>query len=435
MTRPTASSARGWILVLALLVAYAISFVDRQIINLLVHDIRRDLAIDDTRIGLLQGPAFGVFYALLGLPLGWLADRVHRLRLIAAGMLLWTTMTILGGFADNFAMLFVSRIGVGIGEAALVPAAVSLLADSFSPRDRALPLAVFTSGVSLGSGLALVLGGVLIGWAAQLQGGPGVPELLADRAQWQLVLILAGALGVPLALALAFLPEPLRAADGGSGTGDTGLTAYLGAHRRLFGAMLGGAALLYIFANALSAWLPSLFERGFGWTPAFAGGRIGWLILPGALVGNVLSGLAARWREHAGHRDGALQVMVVGALLLVPLAALAPLATTVGLAQAGIAAIYFGIALCFGIATTAFAAVTPPGLRGRMTALYLTVGNLMGLGIGPPLVGAILDRGIGDPQQVGTALALVGSASALPGALLLLLALRWHRQAAARIED
>ena len=425
-------AGHGWLLVAALLLAYAVSFLDRQIVNLLVSDIKRDLALSDWQIGLLQGPAFGIFYALLGLPLGWLADKVHRLRLIAAGMVLWSTMTMLGGFANSFELLFVSRIGVGIGEAALVPAAVSLLADSFGPRDRALPLALFTSGVSLGAGLALVVGGGLIEWVSNSGGA-----LPGGRQGWQAVLILAGAIGLPLASILPFLGEPARRVLP-TQTGDAvriGLASHLRAHLPLFGPLLAGSALLYVFSNALAAWLPSLFQRGFGWTPGFTGARLGLLILFAALTGNLLSGLAGRWRERAGRRDGALQVMAVGALLLVPLAALAPLAPTALTAQAGMALTYFAIALCFGVATTAFAAVTPSWLRGRMTALYLMIGNLVGLGLGPPAVGAILDRGLGDPARVGIALALVGTATVLPGALLLLVALRWHRRVAAGIED
>lgn len=424
------SGTRRWLLVGVLLLAYAVSFLDRQIINLLVADIKGDLSLSDAQIGLLQGPAFGIFYALLALPLGWMADKVNRLHLIAAGMLLWTSMTMLGGMADSFGLLFISRVGVGIGEAALVPAAVSLLADSFAPRDRALPLALLTAGVSLGAGLALIAGGALIGWV-----NAGGMAILASREPWQAVLILAGLAGLPLAAMLPFLGEPARReAEAARSGGSTGLGAHLRAHPRLFAALLAGPALLYVFSNALAAWMPSLFQRGFGWPPGFVGSRLGLLILAGALTGNLASGLAGRWRERTGRRDGALQVMATGAVILVPLAVLSSLATTANLAQAGVVATYFGIALCFGMATTAFAAVTPSQLRGRMTALYLMIGNLVGLGIGPPAVGVILDRWFGDPTRVGAALALVGSVTVLPGALLLILALRWHCDVARQIE-
>ncbi len=424
-------SLRGWTLVAALLLAYAVSFVDRQILSLVVDDLRRDLQIGDAEVGLLQGPAFGIFYAVMGLPFGWLADRVHRIRLIAAGLALWTLMTMLGGFCESFRWLFMTRMGVGVGEAALVPAAVSLLADSFLPRQRALPLAIFTAGVSLGAGLALVLGGMLIGLAqAGLGWLPLIGPVFEGRAVWQTVLILAGLLGIPLAALILLLPEPPRAP--GEGTAER-LLPYLRDHKRLFSTMLLGASLLYIFSYALSAWLPSLFVRGFGWTPPEVGLRTGLLVLAGALIGNVASGAIATALIARGRAHGTLLTMVAGATLLAPLAIAGPLAGNAAWALTATGAIYFGIALCFGVASASFVAVTPPALRGRMAALYLSAGNLLGMGLGPPSVGWLLDRGLGDPSKVGAAIAIVATLTVTSGALLLWRALPLHRARAEAI--
>ena len=411
-------------MVALLLAAYAISFVDRQIVSLLVEDLRRDLAIDDVQVGLLQGPAFGVFYAVMGLPFGWLADRVNRVRLITAGMILWSLMTALGGFASSFELLLLTRMGVGVGEAALVPAAVSLLADAF-PRDRrALPLAVFTSGVSVGAGLALVLGGALVGLASG-ELGTWFPEFAA----WQIVLILAGALGVPIALAILMLPEPSRGERAVEARGD-GLAGCLRGAPGLFGAMLGGCALLYVFSYALSAWMPTMFVRDFGWAPKDVGLRMGLLVLAGALIGNISSGVIATRLTRSGLPNGALLTMVGGAFLLAPMALAAALAPSAGLAQTGIALLYFALALCFGVATASFVAVTPAHVRGRMAALYLSVGNLAGMGLGPPLVGWVLENGLDQPARVGWALALVAAPTIVIGAALLALALPMHRRRA-----
>ena len=425
------SLKRGWLLVAALMLAYAISFVDRQILSLVVDNLRDDLKIGDGKIGLLQGPAFGLFYAIMGLPLGWLADRVHRIRLIATGVALWTIMTTLGGFCDSFGWLFVTRMGVGVGEAALVPAAVSLLADSFSSQQRALPLAIFTAGVSLGAGTALVLGGVLIGFAeAGLSWLPLIGPVFESRAVWQSVLILAGLLGVPLALLILLLPEPRRA------LGDVKpekLLPYLRQHKALFGTMLAGTSLLYTFSYALSAWLPSLFVRGFGWPAAEVGLRTGVLVLSGALIGNVASGTVATALVARGRSDGTLLTMALGATLLAPLAVGGMLVSGAGLALAATGAIYFALALCFGVASASFVAVTPRGLRGRMAALYLSVGNLAGMGFGPPMVGLLLDRGLGDPKHVGTAIAIVAAITVTSGAVMLWRALPLHGERATAI--
>lgn len=419
----------GWLLVGVLLAAYALSFVDRQILSLLVEDLRTDLKISDAQIGLLQGPAFGVFYAVMGLPFGWLADRVHRIRLIAAGLLLWTLMTLLGGLSESFGMLLVTRMGVGVGEAALVPAAVSLLADRFAPDRRALPLAIFTAGVSVGAGLALVLGGALVAFA---NGGAQSWSLFAGREAWQIVLILAGLLGIPLAAIVLALPEPERRSAVTSGDG--ALFGYLGRHRRLFALMLGGSSLLYLFSYALSAWMPTLFVRAFGWAAEAAGLRLGLLVLGGALIGNLLSGALATMLVRRGRANGTLLTMAIGAALLAPAAILGPLAPDVQLAQVAVALIYFALALCFGVASASFVAVTPAHLRGRMAAVYLSAGNLVGLGLGPPSVGLILESGFGDPARVGAALAMVASVTTISGALLLERALLAHQRRATEID-
>jgi len=286
-------------------------------------------------------------------------------------------------------------MGVGIGEAALVPAAVSLLADRFSPDRRAFPMAIFTSGVAVGAGMALLLGGALIGVASNSTSIPLIGPFLTGRAGWQVVLILAGLAGFPLVLAFLLIPEPRRIVA--SGEPDArGLMRYLGEERRLFAPLLAGSTLLYIFSNALSAWLPSLFVRGFGWTAQMTGAKLGLAILVGALAGNLLSGTIATALTRIGRANATLLTMVGGSLLLIPAALLAPLAATAGLAQLGVVAIYFAIALCFGVAMAAFVAVTPAHLRGQMIALYVLLGNLFGLGLGPPAVGLIL-KALGEP--------------------------------------
>lgn len=407
--------------VAVLVAAYAVSFLDRQVISLLVEPLKRDLAISNTQVGILQGPAFGVFYAVLGLPLGWLADRVHRIRLIGAAILFWSTMTMACGFATSFGALLAARFGVGVGEAALVPAAVSLIADWFAPGRRALPLSVFTAGVSLGAGLALVLGGVFITYA--LHGAAGFPLIgsgLAARHPWQIVFILAGMVGVPVAGAVFTLREPAHAARRGVG-GQlelSVLSGYLRQKRAFFLPMLLATSSLYILSNAVFAWAPSLFMRRFGWSAPEVGRFVGTAVMACAVLGNVLSGVVTGALERRGVRDAALRVMATGAWLMLAAALSLPWLPTAGTAMAGTMVLYFSIALTFGIATTALVSVTVPTLRGQVVALYLLLGNLVGLGLGPLIVGALMDHGGATLRQIGPALALVCSAVALPSAWL-----------------
>ncbi|MGH8237396.1 MAG: MFS transporter, partial [Steroidobacteraceae bacterium] len=154
--------ARAWWTVAVLTFTYIISFVDRTILGLLIEPIKVELSLNDTQIGLVQGMAFGLFYAVMGLPLGWLADRTSRRGLIAVGAALWCAATAACGLASSFVQLFLARIAVGVGEAALSPAAMSIISDSFPKERRAVPIGVYAAAAALGAGLALIVGGTVI---------------------------------------------------------------------------------------------------------------------------------------------------------------------------------------------------------------------------------------------------------------------------------
>jgi MFS family permease len=418
----------GWLAVAVFFAAYAVSFLDRQIISLLVVPLKQSLGISDTQIGLLQGPAFGVFYALLGMPLGILADRMNRAHLIALAIALWSAMTVASGLTSSFSGLLLARMGVGIGEAALVPAAVSLLAELFSPQRRALPLAVFTSGIAIGAGLSLTLGAALIAvTSGDLGAWPVLGSLLAGRQPWQATFILAGLVGLPVALCAACIPDPRTASARMHAHGPAGLgllLRHLQRQRTFFVPLLLAVACLYLVSNATSAWLPTLLQRKFGWTAIVAGSTLGWIILVCALIGNIGSGLlTTAWRLR-GQKDASVRTMLLGVCVLAPMAIAAPLLTASTATLLGIAATYLGVALCFGIATTAIVEVTPPELRGQMVALYLLVGNLVGLGLGPPSVGVLMDHAPPPFNTVGAALASCCAIVAVPAIALLLQARR-----------
>jgi MFS family permease len=190
------TSAYGWYVVCVLTLAYVVSFLDRQILALMVEPIKHDLGLTDTQMSLLMGLAFGIFYTLMGVPLGRLADRTSRRALIATGVGVWCLMTASCGLARSFGQLFVARIGVGVGEAALTPAAISMISDYFPRQKRGRAIGFYNMGVSLGAGTAMVLGGVVISYvmsAAPVE-LPGVGELKS----WQLVFMLVGLPGLAI---------------------------------------------------------------------------------------------------------------------------------------------------------------------------------------------------------------------------------------------
>lgn len=201
----------AWYVLSILVLVYILNFVDRQILSILANDIKADLGLSDADLGFLYGTAFAVFYALFGIPLGRLADSWHRVRLLGIGLSLWSLMTAASGFARNGTALAAARIGVGVGEATAGPAAYSLIADLFPQRLRATALAIYSSGLYLGGGLSLLIGGLIVErWNAEFpQGGP------LGLVGWQAAFLAVGVPGLLLALWVATLREPVRGAIDG----------------------------------------------------------------------------------------------------------------------------------------------------------------------------------------------------------------------------
>lgn len=214
MTEPIetrASPRYAWYALGVLVLVYVFNFIDRQILSILAEDVKRDLGITDAYLGFLYGTAFGVFYALFGIPLGRLADNWHRVRLLTVGLGLWSVMTTLSGFAKTPLQLTAARIGVGIGEATASPSAYSLLSDWFPKAQRATALAIYSSGLYIGGGLSLGIGALVVGqWNAAYPGG-GPLGLVG----WQAAFMAVGAPGILLAFWVSTLREPVRGISDG----------------------------------------------------------------------------------------------------------------------------------------------------------------------------------------------------------------------------
>ncbi|MXP00148.1 MFS transporter [Altererythrobacter xixiisoli] len=203
--------AYSWYALGVLFLVYLVNFIDRQILSILANDIKADLGLDDADLGFLYGTAFAIFYALFGIPLGHLADRWSRTRLLGLGLLLWSAMTALSGFARNGATLALARVGVGVGEATASPCAYSLIADWFPQRMRGTALGIYSAGLFLGSGLSLLIGGAVVqGWNAAFPVNPPM-----ELAGWQVAFLAAGAPGLLLALLVFSLREPVRGGTDG----------------------------------------------------------------------------------------------------------------------------------------------------------------------------------------------------------------------------
>ncbi len=204
----------AWYVLTILVIVYVLNFIDRQILSILAEDVKRDLGLSDADLGFLFGTAFGVFYALFGIPLGRLADSWHRVRLMTIGLALWSAMTALSGLCRTGWQLSLARIGVGVGEATASPCAYSILSDYFPREQRATALAVYSSGIYIGGGLSLFIGGAIVqAWNAAYPGG-GPLGLVG----WQAAFMAVGLPGVLLALWVATLKEPVRGLSDGMPT-------------------------------------------------------------------------------------------------------------------------------------------------------------------------------------------------------------------------
>jgi len=178
------SPLRAWMLVLLLTVAYVFSFIDRWILGLLIEPIKADMGLTDFQIGLMLGPAFAIFYATLGVPIGWAADHVKRVWIVAAGIIVWSMATAASGLAKTFPHLFVARMSVGVGEATLSPCAMSMITDSFPAEKRGLPIAFYSAALSVGAAIANLLGAAILTWANQTS-SLSLP-IVGTVAPWQL---------------------------------------------------------------------------------------------------------------------------------------------------------------------------------------------------------------------------------------------------------
>lgn len=393
----------AWYMVALLLLAYMLSFIDRQIIALLVDPIRRDLAITDFQFSLLHGLAFSIFFALMGMPIAALADRYARKWIIAIGVLLWSAMTALSGLADSFTELFLARIGVGIGEAALAPAAYSLVADAFERRTVPKAMAVFSVGSTLGSGLAFVVGGAVIAVTA----GHQVPVWLAQTGlkPWQLAFFIAGVPGIALALLIALLREPARqragtAADSGIAEAWRHGVALRAVYLPLFLGMAANTAI----SSGFILWFPSHLIRNLGFAPASAGQWFGLLFMACASLGVLAGGwLAGRW-ESGGRRDSFPRAMALAMTVALLPYLFATRVEQPALALALMAAAVFCTQSLAGVSVTAIQVITPNRLRAKLSSVYLLFVNLVGFTLGAPSIAWLSDRWLGGGNAIGAAI-------------------------------
>ena len=425
----------AWFVVSLLTLAYVFSFIDRQILNLMVGPIKRDLGIDDRQMGLLMGASFAVFYTFFGIPLGRLADTRSRRVLIASGIALWSLMTAGCGLTRKFWQLALMRMGVGVGEASLSPAAYSLIADYFRPELRSTAISVYSMGIYIGSGLAFILGGQVVQFAAARESFV-MPFVGAVRS-WQLVFFLVGLPGLLVSLLMLLIREPSRKGHGGSQPGAP-MSAVWSYFRDNWSSLLClnlGVAMITLFGYGAFAWNSEFLMRRFGWKPGQTGLVFGLIVAFGGTLGIVSGGRLADWLRSRGYADADVRVALLGALAAIPFVVAFPLVSSAAVSAMLIAPVTFFCSVPFGVAPAAIQQMMPTSMRSQASALYLFVINLIGMGLGPWVVAALNDTLFGDPKAIGLSLLIVGVFSFLCAAVLLFLGLKPYRRSLVYLKE
>ena len=411
-----ASRRYAWYVVALLMLVQITSYVDRFLPSLLLDPIKRDLKLSDFQIGLLIGPAFGVFYVLMGIPLGWLADRLNRRAMLAGGIAVWSVMTSAGSLATSFFGLFGARLGVGLGEATVAPCAISLISDYFPRAQRSRAMSLFMSGTFLGAGIAFLVGGPLV---HMMSAWPdSVVPVLGRLRPWQFTFLLMGIPGLVLAVVMFSIREPVRQERTNSGTaGNLGEAfRYVARRWRAFGTLFLASACV-VTLGSLSFWNVTLFSRNFGWDVREVGIATGALFLTGGITGTLLGLRLTNRAVTAGRPDATLLALWTGLLIAVPGFALYPAMPSAELALIPMFFGFVGQAMAAAAGVAAISLIAPGQIRSQATALYYLVISISGQLLGPPPVGAMTDM-LGDPSKLHYAMTIEALVIGLPGLIL-----------------
>lgn len=426
----------AWYVVFLLTLANISSFIDRQILSLLVKPIKHDLHLSDTQMSLLLGLSFAIFYTIFGMLIGRMADRYSRRNIIIGGIAVWSLMTALCGGIRTYSQFFLARMGVGVGEATLSPSAYSIIADYFPKNRLATAMSVFAMGIFIGSGLALVVGAGIIA-KMPTEGLIQVP-VFGAIFPWQIIFLYVGLPGLVIALLLTTVKEPPRR-DMLQTNGETAnpslaesLTIIF-THWKAYLFICFGIAFSAMVNYGSTAWVPTYFVRTFGWTVPQAGFRYGLVLVSSSIAGVLFGGWYADYLNKNGVVAGRLRIGLitcVGCLasMFIPLISDAQVALFAFIIPS------FFISMPMGAATAAIQEIMPNQVRALASSIFLFILNMIGLGIGPALVALFTDYVFHDEMAIRYSLVLLFLVGGMLGTICFLLAMKPYRNALASIK-
>ena len=419
--------AYAWYVVVLMMFFYVLSFMDRQIIAVLLDPIKVDLGLSDVQLSLIGGVSFGLFYSVVGIFIGRLADSMNRPLLIAAGVFIWSLTTALCGIAGKFWQLLILRMGVGLGEAALLPSTLSLLKDYFPPARLATPTSVFLFGAPIGIGLAFAAGGFMYTVAQDITAADGWNDVffIGGSAAWKLVLLFLGLVGMVMTLGMLTVREPRTA--GASGTQPQAerslkaaeaaqmseVRAYARRNRLPILSLYVGMALISLAAYAQGFWDVSYLTRTFGGDRGSVAFMYGMVQMFAGMTGMFLGGYTADRLTRRGVEGSSFRLVIVGSAIATPFAFTYSLVGSEQLSLWLMVGAIFGTNICFACAASAMQRMYPVAMLGLAAGVYFFMSNAVGLMVGPTVVAAITDYVFGDPQKVSYSLSIVGGVSRL----------------------
>jgi len=416
---PAHSPAYAWYVVGLLTLAYVCSFIDRQIITLLVGPIKQDLGLTDTEMSYLLGLSFALFYTVFGFLIAIAADRLNRRNIIAAGIFVWTLMTAACGLAKGYGQLFLARMGVGFGEGALSPAALSMISDYFPREKLGRAIAVYSTGIAIGSGIALLVGGTVIQAVSSLD--TVTLPLAGELRPWQAAFILVALPGIPIGLLVFTIREPARRGrlrEAGPRWSLRPAMQQLRGHWRTYLGICLGMAVLTVMAYGIIGWIPEHFRRSYGWTIGQVSLWFGLVLIVFGPIGAFAGGwLADRLQRRYG--DGYLRALLVGLAILGPGYILFALMPDPWLSLLWLVPATLGGGIPTSIAGAALMQVTPNEMRATISALYYFVISIVGLGLGPTSVALLTDYWFADEGALRYSIAIVATVATVAAVVLM----------------
>ncbi len=418
-------------MVFVLTLASTCSIIDRQILNVMIGPIKRDLGgISDFQVSLIMGFAFTFLYSVLSYPAGRIADRYNRRNLMAAGIASWSVLTMICGMVSQYTHLFFARMGVGVGEATLGPASNSALADYFDSARLPLAIGIVSSAPFIGQGLANIAGGPLIDY---LEATPNfVLPVVGEVFSWQMVFILVGAPGLLIALAVAGLREPARRGKIKSENTSVPFREVwqFVLDRKAFFALLFGAYLCLATQGwSLFSWLVEYYVRNHGWTRTEIGLSYGSIAMLVGIAGSIAGGLWAGMLIARKVQDATLRIVLYSSIVLLPTATVLTITPNPYLALGLLVPVTFCMAMPPGLIMATLQAIAPNELRGQMVAFYLIAVNFLSYTFAPSLPALMSDFIFASELALGKSISILAVFNYSVAALCLYLCLKHYQRA------